>query len=1355
MKRLKAGIALLLALALLATGAAGLAEAVEEAPVLTLMVYITGSDLESLGGAATGDITEMLHSGVDTEKVNVILCAGGSKLWQIGFPNDAVSVYRLDRRRLRPLTTLGKVSMGAPETLTAFMNYAAENYPAERYALILWDHGGGPMNGVCFDELFTQGKGHDSLDLNELRAALEASPFSQARPLEWIGFDACLMSSVETAYACAPYARYMVASQETEPGTGWDYGFLRGAGEDLSGEAIGERIIASYGAAGDAPGLMLTLSCVDLSAIGEVEAAMDGLFSSLDGMLGPDRFSEISNARRDAKSFGRASTGSEYDLVDLYSLSEQYAQVQPERVAAVQAALDRAVVRNFGNQPNSHGLSVYYPYYNKDYFANGWKQLYGTWGFARQYYGFLLDYADVWLGEQMADWSNIRATAEEANATAQELTLPLTPEQVANFAFAQVFILGKMPFMNWYFYKVDEIDEVTLDEDGVLHADYNYKALYPVNADGEPLCDAVPYRIVDGYYLIRANLTDKTYEEYWDELFAGRGVGVNEDATMEARKVYLQCLPNEAGDGLDVVGIIDMRDELGEGTYGLLVEGEGMFTGKQILSADLEGWNYVWFFHFPRELASDGAGGLQSFEDWPDPNDGERFTVSWEEIDNAQPWSLKFLEHQYTGRDLYAQYIVHDTQGNLTGSNLLPVANPNLERVLDEPRVLADTDNFTLTLTGVDLARATFNDGLFLRLKMEDKRAVKTPFDMYAQDVVLNRFRLDDDYTPVSAMDAAGNVTYVLNLPSKDMPTALEERLEHIAFKLRVYENEGSFDDIEYLPVSLDVDIDMSGVHAYTAQGEPLAEARAGDTLYRLLDIEDRGEYLALQIYAENLGDEDKDKTWSGTAMVDSCAWHSAVEGAWFEIPANSGALEEVKLYKTSPDVDSIDNWDGIPPYSYPVYWNTPVIHRLEFTDWDEGVVCFELAEPYALSGMEGVSGGEAPPEFVTLLSTDEIEVRLSSFGARDGELRPSVDISNRTDAELDFMAQGAEIDGAAADARLCDMDGLTSSLFGNVTIPAGSRMRYICAIKSKADEATETGEAGVESFGMRFQYRPQDGEWRFATQAELRFKGGRQAPEALGKLRLADVEAVALCEPLENEPVDPTSLFDVTFDLPQAASAYAVTLRAPLTEAQQAEFASAEAKLVWRRPKAEPETYGLQYVAELYAPVTLEDGALACDFSGLLLRCGDCEVPPCQHIIPNRNGGAVYSLRGMSVYTDNADSYSRDVLAERVDVTLDADGQSARIDRVKLERDIGSAERLSLLEYMSLLYDYADGEGSELEYSGSLAGSSCEVDGETAPLVVRPVGDIDLWVVFTVKNRDGGAYTVALPYGDSAAPVS
>ena len=113
---------------------------------------------------------------------------------------------------------------------------------------------------------------------------------------------------------------------------------------------MGKLIVEAYTDDSHTSELMLTLSCIDLSQLENVEKAMNDLFGNLDNMLSPDHFSEISNGRRDAKSFGRASTGSEYDLVDLFSLAEQYAAVQADRAVELQTALEKAVIIHAGNQ---------------------------------------------------------------------------------------------------------------------------------------------------------------------------------------------------------------------------------------------------------------------------------------------------------------------------------------------------------------------------------------------------------------------------------------------------------------------------------------------------------------------------------------------------------------------------------------------------------------------------------------------------------------------------------------------------------------------------------------------------------------------------------------------------------------------------------------------------------------------------------------------------------------------------------------------------------------------------------------------------------------------------------------------
>ena len=180
------------------------------------MIYMCGSDLESRFGAASKDIAEMMSSGFDPEHTHVLIMAGGSKRWTVGFDPAAVtSIVEIGGRGMRTVwRSESPLNMAESGTLTTFLNYGVQNYPADRYGLILWDHGGGPNEGACYDELFNE----NAMSLENLQMALSGIGINR---LEWIGFDACLMSSVETAYGISRYADFLIASEEEEPSTGW------------------------------------------------------------------------------------------------------------------------------------------------------------------------------------------------------------------------------------------------------------------------------------------------------------------------------------------------------------------------------------------------------------------------------------------------------------------------------------------------------------------------------------------------------------------------------------------------------------------------------------------------------------------------------------------------------------------------------------------------------------------------------------------------------------------------------------------------------------------------------------------------------------------------------------------------------------------------------------------------------------------------------------------------------------------------------------------------------------------------------------------------------------------------------
>ncbi len=141
---------------------------------------------------------------------------------------------------------LGEIDSGDPETLADFMIWAITNFPAKKYALILSDHGAGWMGGWNDNEP-VEGS---SLSINEIDQALAyAIAETGIEQLEFIGFDACLMSQVEALSGVAPYARYAVASEEVEPAIGWAYSrFLSQLADKptMNGATLAKNIVKSY-----------------------------------------------------------------------------------------------------------------------------------------------------------------------------------------------------------------------------------------------------------------------------------------------------------------------------------------------------------------------------------------------------------------------------------------------------------------------------------------------------------------------------------------------------------------------------------------------------------------------------------------------------------------------------------------------------------------------------------------------------------------------------------------------------------------------------------------------------------------------------------------------------------------------------------------------------------------------------------------------------------------------------------------------------------------------------------------------------------------------------------------------------
>jgi hypothetical protein len=187
----------------------------------TIMVYMVGSDLESRNRHGSKDILEMLEGSSQSPPniSNLIITTGGSSRngWQ------TVKRTFIQNGQQYVLEDLGPKSMADPQTLSDFVIWAKAKFPAEHYALILWNHGDG-SNGYGYDT--SQVGNKDIMSLPELHQAYQTIRQDSDDLLDIVVYDACLMASIEVAEVTATVAKAMAGSAELEPGHGIDYAHL-------------------------------------------------------------------------------------------------------------------------------------------------------------------------------------------------------------------------------------------------------------------------------------------------------------------------------------------------------------------------------------------------------------------------------------------------------------------------------------------------------------------------------------------------------------------------------------------------------------------------------------------------------------------------------------------------------------------------------------------------------------------------------------------------------------------------------------------------------------------------------------------------------------------------------------------------------------------------------------------------------------------------------------------------------------------------------------------------------------------------------------------------------------------------
>lgn len=345
----------------------------------TYMVYMGGDN--NLSTAGLLDLNEMEKAGSDGN-VNIVLQAEFSKKYtnfsELGLSYSDQTMRFLikndnnpDKVNLTDGQAVGNLNMAAATTLKDFIVWAKNNYPAENYALVIWDHGAGWKKArlkTAFKGAVQDETSKAFMSLPDLAKAVRDSGVR----FDVINFDACLMGMYEVAYEFRGLTDYMVFSEEVVPGDGDPYDTILGAlkqspamtGLDL-GKTMVNKFLDFYDTNGR-PETAVTRSLVDMARVDALHSKVVQLAEAIVSEYGTVS-SVVAAAQNNTQSYEYSEN---HDLYDFATYLEGHLAAGSTRTAAiaVKTAVGNAVVLNRlkGDKVNkSHGLAIYAPTRNQ------------------------------------------------------------------------------------------------------------------------------------------------------------------------------------------------------------------------------------------------------------------------------------------------------------------------------------------------------------------------------------------------------------------------------------------------------------------------------------------------------------------------------------------------------------------------------------------------------------------------------------------------------------------------------------------------------------------------------------------------------------------------------------------------------------------------------------------------------------------------------------------------------------------------------------------------------------------------------------------------------------------------------
>ena len=371
---------------------------------VTVLMYVNGSDLETLSGEATEDLSEIIAAGTSS-KVNFLVQTMNTKKWEskLGISSKRTQRYKVSNGGLTLLDdNLGQLNCASKDTLRDFIKWGTSSFPADRYILLFWNHGGGPVYGYGYDDIT---ESEDSLSTDEVQAALkEAGVF-----FDFIGMDCCLMSCMEFCCAVFDYTDYCILSEDFESGYGWNYtNWVRTLNNNTSIPTLelGKIIVDDMVEANRTYGEDAILAVVDENYMKVLYSNwVNFAYANESSLLGTN-YSRKMTRRSGGRvhpilekkgffsgfGFGWDDEEEDYELSDYYvsDIMELAGNIESEESAALKASVNQALayVGTYGESSKLTGISVTLPYGDSEFYRD-MKTVFLNCGFDENYVGWL------------------------------------------------------------------------------------------------------------------------------------------------------------------------------------------------------------------------------------------------------------------------------------------------------------------------------------------------------------------------------------------------------------------------------------------------------------------------------------------------------------------------------------------------------------------------------------------------------------------------------------------------------------------------------------------------------------------------------------------------------------------------------------------------------------------------------------------------------------------------------------------------------------------------------------------------------------------------------------------------------